>query len=198
VLSGSILSEMFEESDNLFPSKPELVEQQQGSRYMRLIISMVLFFVVFIIFLPDNYLLAAEIIGILLLHEFGHLLMMKRFGYKSLNMLFIPLLGAMVTGNKIKVSQRQKVLISLMGPLPGIILGCGLFAWAAVAAPDIYLIELALLLMSINILNLIPLDPLDGGNIIESLFFPSNEKVKMYFTLISSVELVFILDFFRS
>ncbi|MBI3135326.1 MAG: site-2 protease family protein [Bacteroidetes bacterium] len=157
---------------------------------MRLIVSMVLFFVVFIILVPENYILAAEIIGILLLHEFGHLIMMKIFGYKALNMLFIPLLGAMVTGNKIKVSQKQKVLISMMGPLPGIILGCGLFAWAVAAAPDIYLVELALLLMSINILNLIPLDPLDGGNIIESLFFPSNDRVKMYFTLFSSVIII--------
>lgn len=190
---------MFEESENLYPSKPELVQPEQGSRYMRLLISMVLFFVVFIILVPHNYLLAAEIMGILLVHEFGHLIMMKLFGYKALNMLFIPLLGAMVTGNKINVSQKQKVLISMMGPLPGIVLGCALFAWAVVAAPDVYLIELALLLMCINMLNLIPLDPLDGGNIIESLFFPSNEQVKMYFTLFSSLTIIVIgvyLEFF--
>lgn len=182
---------MFEENDNFYPAKPELIQPEQRSRYTRIFFSIVLFFVVFVTLVSENnYLLAAEIVGILLLHESGHLLTMKLYGYKALNMVFIPFLGAMVTGQKLKVSQRQKFWISLMGPLPGILIGCGLFLWAALVAPNYYLIELALLLISINLFNLIPLDPLDGGNMIETLFFPSNENAKMYFTLGSSILII--------
>lgn len=188
---------MFEENENFFPSKPELIQPEQRSRYIRLLFSVVLFFVVFVTLVSENnYLLACEVVIILLLHESGHLITMKFFGYKALNMVFIPFLGAMVSGKKLKVSQRQKFWISMMGPLPGILIGCGLFAWAAWVAPDYYLIEIGLLLMSINLFNLIPLDPLDGGNIVETLFFPSNESHKMYFTLISSILIIVIGVYF--
>jgi len=188
---------MFENNDNTFPAKPELIQPESSSKVLRLFMSMVLFFIAFVVLFSDNYLLVSEIIGILLIHEFGHLIAMKIFGYKSLNMIFIPLLGAMVSGNKIKVSQNQKVIISLMGPLPGILIGCALFIWAIYAAPNFHVVEFALLLMSINILNMIPIDPLDGGNIIETLFFPSRDQVKMYFTLISSFTMIGIGIYFE-
>lgn len=181
---------MFDDNDHLYPSKPELVQPEQGARYGRLIISMVLFFAVFLLLVSNNFVLGTEIIVILLVHEFGHLLMMKLFGYKSLNMIFIPLLGALVTGNKVRVSQKQKFLISLMGPLPGIILGCVVFLFALGQNPNNYLVEFALLLLSINLFNMIPLDPLDGGNMIETLFFPTNDQFKMYFTFISSLLII--------
>lgn len=184
---------MFEENENFYPAKPELIQPEQRSRYVRMLFSILLFFVVFVTLISENnYLLAAEIIGILILHESGHLLTMKIFGYKALNMVFIPFLGAMVSGKKLKVSQRQRFWISLMGPFPGIVLGCSLLAYGAMVAPDYYLVELALLLISINLFNLIPLDPLDGGNIIEILFFPSNENAKMYYTLISSILIILV------
>jgi len=187
---------MFQKNENIFPAKPELIQVESGSKVIRLFISMFLFFLVFILLFSDSYILVSEIIVILLIHEFGHLITMKAFGYKSLNMIFIPLLGAMVTGNKINVSQKQKVLISLMGPIPGIFIGCGLFIWAIYAVPNTFVVELSLLLMSINILNMIPLDPLDGGNIIETLFFPTSEQIKMYFTLFSSFVMIAIGVYF--
>lgn len=187
---------MFQENENIFPAKPELIQVESGSKVLRLFVSMLLFFLVFILLFSDNYILVSEIVAILLIHEFGHLVTMKAFGYKSLNMIFIPLIGAMVSGNKLKVSQKQKVLISLMGPLPGILIGCGLFMWAINATPNVYVVEFALLLMSINIMNMIPLDPLDGGNIIESLFFPTRDQIKMYFTLISSLVMIGIGVYF--
>lgn len=182
---------MFEESDNFYPAKPEFIQPEQKSGYIRMLISIALFFVVFITLVSENnYLLAIEVIGILLLHEFGHLAMMKIFGYKSLNMLFIPFIGAFVSGNKIKVSQKQKVWISLMGPMPGILIGLTLFIYALYVQPDYLLVELSLLLLAINVVNIIPLDPLDGGHILETLFFPVNDQARMYFTLFSSVAII--------
>lgn len=184
---------MFEDNDNFFPAKPDLIQPEQRSGYLRLLLSVALFFVVFVTIISENnFLLAGEVIVILLLHEFGHLFMMKIYGYRALNMMFIPFLGAVVTGKKMKVSQRQKFWISFMGPMPGILIGCLLFLLASVTVPNYFLIEFGLLLITINLFNLIPLDPLDGGNIIETLFFPTNENHKMYFTLISSIIIILI------
>ena len=188
---------MFQENENIFPSKPELVQTESGSKLLKLLISMVLFFVVFVTLFSDSYIFVSEIIVVLLLHELGHLLAMKIFGYKALNMLFIPMLGAMVSGNKLKASQHQKVIISFMGPLPGILIGCGLFLWMLASSPNALAIEFALLLISINILNMIPLDPLDGGNIVETIFFPANNQHKMFFTLVSSIVIILLGVYFE-
>lgn len=188
---------MFPENENIYPTKPEKIQVESGSKLIKLLVSMALFFVVFITLFSDSYVFVSEIVIVLLLHELGHLLAMKIFGYRALNMLFIPMLGAMVSGNKLKASQHQKVIISFMGPLPGILLGCGLFLWMIFNTPNVLAIEFALLLISINILNMIPLDPLDGGNIIESLFFPSNNQYRMYFTLISSIFIILIGVYFE-
>jgi stage IV sporulation protein FB len=188
---------MFPNNENIFPAKPELVQPESGYRLWRLLLSILLFFVVFVTVFSDSYFLVSEIVLILLIHEFGHLLVMKKYGYKSLNMIFIPFLGAMVTGNKMQVSQKQKIWISLMGPLPGIILGCGLFMISLAGNANVYIVEFALLLISLNVLNLIPLDPLDGGNIIETLFFPSSDKAKMFFALGSSLVMIFIGVYFQ-
>jgi Zn-dependent protease len=145
---------------------------------------------VFFLLFSDNYRLIIEIVGILILHELGHFFMMKKFGYNSLNILFIPIFGAMVSGEKKSISQRQKFWVSIMGPLPGVVLGIVGLLYYLNSPENQIVFELSLLLISINVLNLIPLDPLDGGHIVEALFFPTNSAAKMYFTLMSSLILI--------
>lgn len=184
------------EGDDIFPNKPELAVAENKSNWIKTIGSMLLFIMVFMIMFSENYVLILMITGILLVHELGHYIMMKKYGYTSVNMMFIPMFGAMVSGDKLKVSQRQKFWISIMGPLPGVILGSvGLIYCLSVQDVEI-LFELSLLLLSINLLNLIPLDPLDGGHILEALFFPTSPKFKLYFCLISSLLLIAIGFYF--
>lgn len=188
---------MFEGDDHIFPSKPDLILKKGKSNWSKTLASMLLFLAVFFFLFSDNYILILEVTAILLVHELGHFIMMKRYDYKSVNMLFIPLFGAMVSGDKVKVSQRQKFWISIMGPLPGIALGIAGFAYCLQTNELTLLFELSLLLISINLLNLIPLDPLDGGHILEALFFPSSPQFRLYFTLISSVTMIAIGFYFE-
>ena len=139
------------------------------------------------------------ITGVLLFHELGHFIMMKKYGYGSLNMLFIPLFGAFVSGEKLQVTQRQKFWISMMGPLPGIIIGVAGLLYCLQTNQVNLMFELSLLLITINLLNLLPLDPLDGGHVVESLFFPTSSSFKLYFTLFSSLVLIamgFVLEIY--
>jgi stage IV sporulation protein FB len=188
---------MFESDDHIFPAKPEIVSDKNRSSWIKTGISMLLFVAVFFLLFSDNYVLIAEIVAILLIHELGHFVMMKRYGYSSVNILFIPIFGAMVSGEKTSATQEQKFWISILGPLPGIVAGTtGLFYCLNVGDTS-FLFEFSLLLLSINLLNLFPLDPLDGGHVIEALFFPSNDQFKMYFTLVSSLLLILIGLYFE-
>jgi stage IV sporulation protein FB len=183
---------MFEGDDNIFPNKPEVILKDRRSNWAKTILSLFLFVALFLVLFSENYSLIMMVTGILLIHELGHFIMMKKFGYKSVNMLFIPMFGAMVSGDKVKVSQRQKYWISMMGPLPGIILGTIGFIYCINYNEFGILFELAILLIAINLINLAPIDPLDGGHVIEALFFPSNPQIKLYFTLVSSLALISI------
>ncbi|MEO9533259.1 MAG: site-2 protease family protein [Crocinitomicaceae bacterium] len=189
---------MFESDDHIFPAKPELVKENKKSTITKFALSALLFIGLFLSLFSDNYIFILEIIGILLIHEIGHLIFMKKYGYKSLSMIFIPFLGAMVGGDTKETTQKQKFIISLMGPLPGILIGSGLFIAFIFNPENEGLLELSLLFISINLLNLIPVDPLDGGHIVEALLFPQNDTIKMYFTVISSFIIIgtgFYFDF---
>lgn len=83
-----------------------------------LIISLLLYY--FIGNLTSNPIDILILILILFFHEFGHLTMMKLFGYKDLKIFFIPFLGAAASGKSNTSSQVKKIIILLAGPLPGI------------------------------------------------------------------------------
>jgi Zn-dependent protease len=108
-----------------------------------------------------------SILLVLVVHEAGHYLAMRFYGYRNLKMFFIPLFGAAVSGYG-HGSVLQESLIYLMGPLPGILIGygCGLIflqtrleLWRELAEPFVI----------INALNLMPVYPLDGGRFVFGL-----------------------------
>jgi stage IV sporulation protein FB len=118
-------------------------------------------------FLSRSWQLATGITGIFLVHELGHLLAMWFFGFKGLRMVFIPLLGAFVSGKRSRSVQSQEIIVSLAGPVPGLVLASVLL----VLPLDIprygeYLIFIAIF---INALNLLPFQPLDGGRVMNML-----------------------------
>ena len=104
----------------------------------------------------------------LLIHEMGHFIDIKRRGLHAKMPVFLPGLGAYVQWNSLGVSRRQIAQISLAGPLAGWVgAACCflLFAhthdplWAALARTGAML----------NVLNLIPLAILDGGQAVGAL-----------------------------
>jgi tetratricopeptide (TPR) repeat protein len=106
---------------------------------------------------------------VLVFHELGHISAMTAFGYRDTTMLFIPWLGALATGKKENASLSEKVWISLAGPLPGLILGIAI----AVSFPNDYswLKDASIMLIVLNLFNLLPIYPLDGGQVVDLLIF---------------------------
>jgi len=134
------------------------------------------------------------ITGIVIFHEMGHFLAMKAFRYKDLGIFFIPLLGAYVSGTKREVSQRESAIILLAGPLPGMILGIVLY-WLytkdqGVEVGGISLYTVALSLILLNLVNLLPIYPLDGGQLLNRVFLDENGWVSKVFVVLSVAAMV--------
>ena len=185
---------MQEVDDTYYPPKPD-IEEQSKTNINKSLLSLGLFILVFY-FLIDDLQVLFLIVLILFIHEMGHFIAMKVFGYNGVNMFFIPLMGAMVTGQKDRISQLQRAIIVLAGPVPGVLIGCGIIAYAQTIGHTGAAIA-GFMFLLINVLNLLPLDPLDGGKLIETLFFSSNEKIKQVFLIASVVFMVVAGVFFQ-
>ncbi|HET6995365.1 MAG TPA: site-2 protease family protein, partial [Chitinophagaceae bacterium] len=136
---------------------------------------------------------------IVVFHELGHFFAMKAFRYKDLGIFFIPLLGAYVSGSKREVSQKESAIILLAGPLPGIVVGILLYIWQLkqpeVRLGGIYLETVSLMLMFLNIINLIPVYPLDGGQLLNRVFFNEESWLSKGFVILSAAFLIWVALF---
>jgi Zn-dependent protease len=131
----------------------------------------------------------ALLVPILLFHELGHFLAMRIFGYRNLRMFFIPFLGAAVTGQNYTAPGWKKVIVALMGPLPGILVGM-IAAIAGIVLQNALLMKVALFTLILNGLNLIPLLPLDGGRVVQTLLFSRHYAMDIVFRAIAGVSII--------
>ena len=104
-------------------------------------------------------------IGIVLLlfvHESGHALAAMSKGIKPGFMVFVPFMGALVTTGRGGQSLEEDAFIGIMGPVFGTIGGvvCVVLAFAT-SRP--FFMSLAYTNFFLNLFNLIPTAPLDGG-----------------------------------
>lgn len=173
--------------------KPKL-EEPKRSRYVWLksLGSLAVFLVIGYIFFSrttgDPYsalLLVIVLTGVVVFHELGHFTAMKIYKYQDLGIFFIPLLGAYVSGKKQEVSQTQSAIILLAGPVPGIFLGIILHFLAAQYGLD-FLQKVAWIMIFLNVLNLLPVYPLDGGQLLHRLFLDDYNILGKIFVILSA------------
>ena len=100
-------------------------------------------------------------------HELGHVWAMRRTGMPTPGFYFVPLFGGAAIGERAK-SEWQDVYITAMGPSWGLLsaippaliwLVTGEVFWAGVVA----------FIALVNLFNLLPIYPLDGGRLTNSL-----------------------------
>lgn len=135
----------------------------------------------------------------IVIHESGHYLTMRLFGYKNTQMIALPLLGGVTTGVKEEENPTQRAWINIMGPLPGIVLGWGLliiYVFYKTELNNLYLDEWLLygviILLIINYLNLLPITPLDGGNILQCLLPPRWFSVRIILIILGCLLAAYI------
>lgn len=110
---------------------------------------------------------ATMIISIIVFHEYGHVRAMKRCGIPTKGFYLIPFVGGVALGEKAR-SYWQEVYVAMMGPVFGLLMS--VVAWAAYLATDIEMIGLVAAFGAlINLLNLLPVYPLDGGHVLKAI-----------------------------
>ena len=176
--------------EQYYPPKPS-IERKEGKGHISVtIFSMVLFALTFSLIIND-YLLISFLLLVLLIHELGHFVFMKWFGYKGLKMLFIPFMGAMVKGEKNLYSEKESAIMVLAGPLPGILIGY-LLLQKGIQVEVYWMIQLGIIFLLLNVMNLVPIDPLDGGQLLRILFLGKQELVQLIFSFVSSLSMIII------
>ncbi len=106
----------------------------------------------------------------LFVHEFGHLLAYRLMGQPWGRMMFLPFLGAIAMPRLPLESQAQSVFAALMGPgfSAVLALACAVpFALGDTNHPIIAL--MGLVTAGLNIFNMLPAEPLDGGIALRSV-----------------------------
>lgn len=111
---------------------------------------------------------AAGMVSLVLVHESGHALAMRKLGVPFDPMVFIPFVGAAVSMKRSPRDAYDEALIALAGPVmgsAGALVACG----AAHATGNQLLFALADFGFTINLFNLMPLGMMDGGRICGSI-----------------------------
>ena len=99
---------------------------------------------------------------LILVHELGHVLELRRQGVKASAPLFIPFLGAVIGMRELPDDAWKEAKVALAGPILGS-LGAAAFWIAGEATGSDLLVALAFVGFFLNLFNLIPIVPLDGG-----------------------------------
>ncbi|MFM1915650.1 MAG: hypothetical protein RLZZ531_1319 [Bacteroidota bacterium] len=179
------------EEFDLYPPKPIIEKVKVESNWGLTFFSMVLFFGTFLFIFKEQLSFVLFLILVLFIHEMGHYLMMKLFKYDNVRMLFIPLMGAFVQGNKEKYSQKESFFVISAGPFPGIWIGSTLLVFASMHKQE-WMLELSFLFLFLNVINLIPIDPLDGGQLFKLYVNRKRDLFLMIFALISSMAMIVV------
>jgi Zn-dependent protease len=106
----------------------------------------------------------------ILIHEMGHFIDIKRRGLPAEMPVFLPGLGAFVRWRGMGVTPRQIAQISLAGPLAGWLTAAACFLLYA-QTHDLLWAALARTGCVLNLLNLVPVWTLDGGQAASALGF---------------------------
>ncbi|ARD21045.1 MULTISPECIES: site-2 protease family protein [Shewanella] len=134
---------------------------------------------------------ALALIACLVVHEYGHIKAMKHFGMKTKGIYLIPFMGGLAVSDERINTRWQNVVISIMGPTFGLLMSiaCMVAYWIT---GNIFFAGLASFNALLNLFNLLPILPLDGGHILKSITFSMNSMVGLIACIAGAAIGVFI------
>lgn len=130
---------------------------------------------------------AITVAALMILHEFGHWLPMRIFGYRGVARIFVPFAGSTQGARKPLATEWQSLVVLFSGPLPGLIAGLAVMLAAQISGDTpVWLSDAAGLAVILNGLQLLPVLPLDGGRILDLLVFRDLPWARPLFTFCSA------------
>jgi len=107
---------------------------------------------------------AAGFIALIFAHEMGHFVAARRCGLNVGAPTFIPFVGAWIELKDQPVDVRTEAYVAIAGPLVGTVAAVAVYLsgrWT----DSMVLVAIAYAGLFLNLLNLLPISPLDGGRI---------------------------------
>ncbi len=105
---------------------------------------------------------AVGFVALLFIHEMGHALEAKRQGLKVGAPFFIPFLGAVIALKQMPPNAWKEAQMALAGPLLGSLGAAAFWVYGEAADSELF-VALAFVGFFLNLFNLLPIVPLDGG-----------------------------------
>jgi Zn-dependent protease len=105
---------------------------------------------------------AAGIVVLLLVHEMGHVIQLRREGLKASAPMFIPFMGAVISARSLGDNALAEARVGLAGPILGSLGSAACIGLWHATGNDLFR-ALAYLGFFLNLFNLLPVVPLDGG-----------------------------------
>ena len=142
---------------------------------------------------------AMVLAGVILWHEYGHLLAYQLTGRTGNRMMLVPFFGGIAVAGAPHRDEFERAFCALMGPAICAPLSLGAFAlWYYDLAPayDFWLWSIFYFSAILNLLNLLPIYPLDGGQAAESFlrsFLPG--AISVHLAGLAIVGIVVLIGF---
>jgi Zn-dependent protease len=111
---------------------------------------------------------AVGFVLLLLVHEMGHVFQLRREGIKASAPMFIPFLGALVAMKELPKDAAAEARVGLAGPVLGSLGALVPLALFAITGNELFQ-ALAFIGFFLNLFNLLPVLPLDGGRAMAAL-----------------------------
>jgi Zn-dependent protease len=105
---------------------------------------------------------AVGFVVLLLVHEMGHVIALRREGIKASAPMFIPFLGAVISARSLGRNALAEARVGLAGPILGSVGAAACIGIWHATGNDLYR-ALAFTGFFLNLFNLLPVVPLDGG-----------------------------------
>jgi Zn-dependent protease len=119
-------------------------------------------------------------------HESGHVWAMKRMGIKTKGFYFIPFVGGAAIAEESYRTYGENAYISIMGPVWGMLMAAGAAVLYFVTGNPLWAAAGAWM-STLNLFNLLPITPLDGGQLMRAIAFSINKTLGVIFLAVSMV-----------
>lgn len=134
---------------------------------------------------------AVVLLATILVHELGHFVAMRAFGYADTSIYLVPFMGGLAIGRPTRPSAWAEGIVLLAGPLPGMLLATLIaIAWGLSGEPMSDRVANTLgLVFFVNAFNLLPAGGLDGGRLFQLTLLAGRPRLETAFAVLTSVAL---------
>jgi Zn-dependent protease len=107
---------------------------------------------------------AVGLVVLIFIHEIGHVIVLRRYGVAATAPVFIPFMGAFIGMKQLPKNATMEAYVGLGGPVIGSLGAFAAYFVYRATGHELWLV-LAYIGIILNLFNLLPIMPLDGGRI---------------------------------